>query len=110
MTYEENDVVTLLKIAIEDPRDDDYVIFNESEALSSGGGGGGGSPPCASSSRGGGCSVGVSFWCSVWWWLKIVFVLIFLAVLGVCFFLWIGPFLMNKVCCELIIILTTLFN
>ncbi|KAI3823670.1 hypothetical protein L1987_05110 [Smallanthus sonchifolius] len=42
---------------------------------------------------GGGCtSVGDSFW----WWAKLVVVLIFLAFLGVLFFVWIGPFVMNK--------------
>lgn len=90
MTYEDDDVVTLLKIAIEDPKDD-YVILNEPEGL----GGGGGSLASCSSSR---CSssVGGGFWCSLWWWAKLVLVFVFLAVLGVCFFLWIGPFLMNK--------------
>lgn len=89
MTYEDDDVVTVLKIAIEDPKDD-YVILKEPEGY-----GGGCSVP--SSSTASGCSgVGGSFWCSIWWWLKLVLVFIFLAVLGVCFFLWIGPFLMNK--------------
>ncbi|KAK9079702.1 hypothetical protein SSX86_001381 [Deinandra increscens subsp. villosa] len=94
MKYEEKDVVTLLKIAIEDPGDD-YVILSEPEGLGGGGGGGGGSQPSCSSSRGGG-NVGGGFWCCIWWWAKIVLVLMFLAVLGVCFFLWIGPFIMDK--------------
>ncbi|KAD4384736.1 hypothetical protein R6Q59_011117 [Mikania micrantha] len=92
MTYEENDVVTVLKIAIEDPGDD-YVILNQPEGL--GGVGVVGRSGGGSSSRGGG-NVGVNFWYSLWWWAKLVLVLVFLAVLGVCFFLWIGPFLMNK--------------
>ncbi|KAI3716780.1 hypothetical protein L1987_67913 [Smallanthus sonchifolius] len=69
MTYEEDNAVTLL-IAIEEP-----------ERFGGGGGGGGG---CT--------SVGDSFW----WWAKLVVVFIFLAFLGVLFFLWIGPFVMNK--------------
>ncbi|KVH90033.1 uncharacterized protein LOC112521629 [Cynara cardunculus var. scolymus] len=94
MTYEDDDVVTLLKIAIEDPKDD-YLILNEPEGLRGGGGGGGGSLASCSSAR---CStsVGGGFWWSIWWWAKLVLVFVFLAVLGVCFFLWIGPFLMNK--------------
>lgn len=96
MTYQEDDVVTQLKIAIEDPRDD-YVILNEQEDLGGGGGGRGRGSSLPSSSSSMGCaSVGVSFWCCLWWWAKLVLVFIFLAVLGVCFFLWIGPFLMNK--------------
>ncbi|KAI3687483.1 hypothetical protein L1987_81180 [Smallanthus sonchifolius] len=98
MTYEENDAVTLLKIAIEDPRDD-YVILSEPVGGGGGGGGrsGGGSLPSSSSERGGGSSnVGGGVWYCLWWWAKLVLVLLFLAVLGVCFFLWIGPFLMNK--------------
>ncbi|KAI3792547.1 hypothetical protein L2E82_06429 [Cichorium intybus] len=94
MTYEEDDVVTLLKIAIEDPKDD-YVILNEPEGFGGGNGGGGGCCSLPSSSKS--CSSdGDGFWCSIWWWAKLVLVFIFLAVLGVCFFLWIGPFLMNK--------------
>lgn len=92
MTYEDDDVVTVLKIAIEDPKDD-YVILNEPEGL--GGGGCGGSLASCSSSKGS-SSVGGGFWCSIWWWAKLLLVFVFLAVLGVCFFLWIGPFLMNK--------------
>ncbi|KAL7594984.1 hypothetical protein Lser_V15G27733 [Lactuca serriola] len=99
MTYEEADVVTLLKIAIEDPKDD-YVILKEPEGLGGGNGRGGGgccSLPSSSSSSSRSCSsVGGGFWCSLWWWSKLVLVFIFLAVVGVCFFLWIGPFLMNK--------------
>lgn len=94
MTYEEDDVVTLLKIAIEDPKDD-YVILNEPEGFGGGNGGGGGCCSLPSSSKS--CSSDDDgFWCSIWWWAKLVLVFIFLAVLGVCFFLWIGPFLMNK--------------
>ncbi|KAM0046058.1 putative SNARE associated golgi family protein [Helianthus debilis subsp. tardiflorus] len=88
MTYEETDAVTVLKIAIEDPRDD-YVILSEPEVLDAGGGGGGSGGGCCSGGGGG-------FWYCLWWWLKLVLVVLFLAVLGVCFFLWIGPFLMNK--------------
>ncbi|CAH1451494.1 unnamed protein product [Lactuca virosa] len=98
MTYEEADVVTLLKIAIEDPKDD-YVILKEPEGLGGGNGRGGGgccSLPSSSSSSRSCSSVGGGFWCSLWWWSKLVLVFIFLAVVGVCFFLWIGPFLMNK--------------
>ncbi|CAH1436331.1 unnamed protein product [Lactuca virosa] len=98
MTYEEADVVTLLKIVIED-RKDDYVILKEPEGLGGGNGRGGGgccSLPSSSSSSRSCSSVGGGFWCSLWWWSKLVLVFIFLAVMGVCFFLWIGPFLMNK--------------
>ncbi|KAD5508313.1 hypothetical protein E3N88_16016 [Mikania micrantha] len=93
MTYEEDDdAVTLLNIAIEQTRDD-YVTLIEPEGFN--GGGGDCSQPSSSSSMGftGG---GDSFWCSFWWWAKLALVLIFVAFLGVCFFLWIGPFLMNK--------------
>ncbi|KAL8226897.1 hypothetical protein R6Q57_016729 [Mikania cordata] len=94
MTYEEDDddAVTLLNIAIERTRDD-YVTLIEPEGFN--GGGGDCSQPSSSSSMGftGG---GDSFWCSFWWWAKLALVLIFVAFLGVCFFLWIGPFLMNK--------------
>nr|KAJ0194863.1 hypothetical protein LSAT_V11C700369430 [Lactuca sativa] len=98
MTYAEAYVVTLLKIAIEDPKDD-YIILQELKGLGSGNGRDGDSccslPSSSSSSRS--CSsVGGGFWCSLWWWSKLVLVFIFLAVVGVCFFLWIGPFLMNK--------------
>ncbi|MFS7913908.1 putative SNARE associated golgi family protein [Helianthus anomalus] len=79
MTYKENnDVVTLIKIAIEEPRDD-YVALTETEELTGGNGGG-----CY-----GGCG-------GFWWWLKLLVVIIFVGFCGVCFFLWIGPFLMNK--------------
>lgn len=88
MTYEENDVVTVVKIAIEDPKGD-FVKLNDPD--------GGCSAP---SSSGGG------FWCLIWWWLKLALVLMFLAVLGVSFFLWIGPFLMNKVQILLILLYT----
>ncbi|PWA72659.1 SNARE associated Golgi protein [Artemisia annua] len=74
------DVVSVIKIKIDDDhvKDDDYVILKESEG-------------------GGGCAmVNGGLWWSVWWWAKLVFVFVFLAALGVCFFLWIGPFLMNK--------------
>ncbi|XP_076960800.1 uncharacterized protein LOC143637241 [Bidens hawaiensis] len=33
---------------------------------------------------------------SIWWWGKFVFLVFFLAVLGFCFFVWIGPYLMDK--------------
>lgn len=97
---EEADVVTLLKIAIEDPKDD-YVILKEPEGL--GGGTGRGddgycSLPSPSSSSRSCSSFGGGFWCFLWWWSKLVLVFIFLPVVGVCFFLWIGPFLMNKAC------------
>ncbi|XP_076960405.1 uncharacterized protein LOC143636786 [Bidens hawaiensis] len=92
MTYVENDAITVLKIAIEDPRDG-YSILNESEVLTGGGGGGGGGCVPSSSSA---ASGGVRVWYCLWWWAKLVLVLVFLAVLGVCFFIWIGPFLMNK--------------
>ncbi|KAL8227418.1 hypothetical protein R6Q59_000097 [Mikania micrantha] len=36
-----------------------------------------------------------SVW-SLWRWAKLAFIVIFLTVLGGCFFIWIGPFLMNK--------------
>lgn len=81
MTYEENDVVTIVKIAIEDPKGD-FVKLNDPD-------GGGCSAPSSATASGG-------FWCFIWWWLKLALVLLFLAGLGVCFFLWIGPFLMNK--------------
>ena len=93
MKYEEADVVTFLKIGIEDPKDD-YVI-KEPNGLGDGNGRGGGSccslPSSSSLSR---CcsSVGGGFWCSLWWWWNLVLVFIFLAVMGVCFFLWIIPF------------------
>nr|XP_043613540.1 TVP38/TMEM64 family membrane protein slr0305 [Erigeron canadensis] len=88
MTYEDNDGVTVLKISIEDPKNDDYLILD-------GGGGGGCSVPSSSSAASGSVGGG-GIWCWIWWWLKLILVLLFLAVLGVCFFLWIGPFLMNK--------------
>ncbi|KAD3641262.1 hypothetical protein R6Q59_003875 [Mikania micrantha] len=37
-----------------------------------------------------------SVWWSLWRWAKLAFIVIFLTVLGGCFFIWIGPFLMNK--------------
>ncbi|KAK9072946.1 hypothetical protein SSX86_009382 [Deinandra increscens subsp. villosa] len=91
MTHEDDDdVVTLLKISIEEPRVD-YVKLNGPEGL------GGGNGSLQSSPSSSGCiSVGGSLWCCLWWWAKLVFVVIFLAFLGVSFFLWIGPFLMNK--------------
>ncbi|XP_076950632.1 uncharacterized protein LOC143623668 [Bidens hawaiensis] len=91
MTYVENDAITVLKIAIEDPRDG-YSILNESEVLTGGGGGGG----CVPSSSSAAATGGVRVWYCLWWWAKLVLVVVFLAVLGVCFFMWIGPFLMNK--------------
>ncbi|XP_076905694.1 uncharacterized protein LOC143561514 [Bidens hawaiensis] len=66
MTYED-DKVSLLKISIEEPRDD-YAKLNA---------------PAVS---------GHGFW----WWLKLAFVLMFLIFLGVSFIIWVGPFLMNK--------------
>ncbi|XP_076882832.1 uncharacterized protein LOC143531415 [Bidens hawaiensis] len=89
MTYVENDAITVLKIAIEDPTDE-YSILNESEVLTGGGGG------CVPSSSSSSASGGVRVWYCLWWWAKLVLVVVFLAVLGVCFFMWIGPFLMNK--------------
>ncbi|XP_076938800.1 uncharacterized protein LOC143607132 [Bidens hawaiensis] len=35
-------------------------------------------------------------WWSLWRWAKLVFIIIFVVVLGGCFVIWIGPFLMNK--------------
>ncbi|CAH1421630.1 unnamed protein product [Lactuca virosa] len=95
MTYEEADVVTLLKIVIEDPKDD-YVILKEPEGLGGGNSRGGGGCCSLPSSSSPSSSVGGGFWCSLWWWSKLVLVFIFLAVVGVCFFLWIRPFLMIK--------------
>ncbi|PWA71392.1 SNARE associated Golgi protein [Artemisia annua] len=38
----------------------------------------------------------ISIWWSFWWWGKFVFLVLFLGLLGVSFFLWIGPYLMEK--------------
>ncbi|KAI3756482.1 hypothetical protein L1987_56303 [Smallanthus sonchifolius] len=38
----------------------------------------------------------VNIWWSFWWWGKFVFLVIFLAIFAFCFFVWIGPFLMNN--------------
>ncbi|CAI9272351.1 unnamed protein product [Lactuca saligna] len=85
MTYKEADVVTLLKITIEDPKDD-YVILKEPEVLGSGNGRGSVgccSLPSSSSSLRSCSSVGDGFWCSRWWWSKLILVLIFLDVVGI---------------------------
>ncbi|KAI3710938.1 hypothetical protein L2E82_40734 [Cichorium intybus] len=88
MTYRDKDSVSQLKIAIEDCKGD-YEILIEREAL--GDCGVGVALTSSSSSKG-----GDNIWSSLWRWAKLVFVVIFVAVLGVCFFIWIGPFLMNR--------------
>ncbi|KAI3501185.1 hypothetical protein L1887_29047 [Cichorium endivia] len=84
----DKDSVSQLKIAIEDCKGD-YEILIEREAL--GDCGVGVALTSSSSSKG-----GDNIWSSLWRWAKLVFVVIFVAVLGVCFFIWIGPFLMNR--------------
>ncbi|KAI3727545.1 hypothetical protein L6452_16161 [Arctium lappa] len=94
MTYNGNeDAGSQLKIPIEDCNGD-YEILIEREEL-----GGGGALTSSGGGDGGG---GGSIWSSIGRWAKLVSLVIFLIVLGVCFFIWIAPFFMNK---ELIPIL-----
>ncbi|CAH1415603.1 unnamed protein product [Lactuca virosa] len=89
MAYGDEDSVSQLKIVTEDCKCD-YEILIEREAL---GDCGGGIALTSSSSASGG---GSEIWSSLRRWAKLVFVVILVSVLGVCFFIWIGPFLMNK--------------
>lgn len=88
MRHDNNAGISRLKIGFEDPKPD-YVIMTTPEGLADGAV----MAPSPPASPAGNCT---SFWWSLWWWGKIVFVFIFLAIVGVCFFVWIGPFLMDK--------------
>ncbi|KVH91927.1 hypothetical protein Ccrd_006063 [Cynara cardunculus var. scolymus] len=87
MSHDNDGGITRLKVGFEDPKPD-YVIMTTPEGAADGGVMAP-SPPSSTEN----CT---SFWWSLWWWGKLVFVFIFLAILGVCFFVWIGPFLMDK--------------
>lgn len=41
---------------------------------------------------------------SLWWWAKLVLVLIFVGVLAAVFLKWVGPFFMDKVCLSKIFV------
>ncbi|KAL8263791.1 hypothetical protein R6Q59_021921 [Mikania micrantha] len=82
MTLENNAGISRLKVGFEDPKPD-YIIMTSPEGLGSGG--------LALSS-----SSPFSIWWSFWWWGKLVILVAFLAILAFCFFLWIGPYLMDK--------------
>ncbi|KAM0029997.1 putative SNARE associated golgi family protein [Helianthus debilis subsp. tardiflorus] len=88
MTLENNAGITRLKVGfeLEDPKHD-YVIMTTPEGLA------GLSPSSSSSSSSGEC---ISIWWSFWWWGKLVFLVIFLVILAFCFFVWIGPYLMDE--------------
>ncbi|KAI3691715.1 hypothetical protein L6452_31517 [Arctium lappa] len=91
--HDNNAGISRLKVGFEDPKPD-YVIMTTPEGLADGAvmaPSTSPSPPPTSSSEN--CT---SFWWSLWWWGKIVFVFIFLAIFAICFFVWIGPFLMDK--------------
>ncbi|XP_024995402.1 transmembrane protein 64-like [Cynara cardunculus var. scolymus] len=91
--------MTYSQLKIPTPTEDckgDYEILIERDRL---GGGGGGALPSSSGNYSGG---GGSIWSSIGRWAKLVSLVIFLLVLGVCFSIWIVPFFMNK---ELIPIL-----
>lgn len=36
----------------------------------------------------------------VWWWARLIILLIFVGLLAAVFFKWVGPFVMNKVCTQ----------
>lgn len=36
----------------------------------------------------------------VWWWARLIILLIFVGLLAAVFFKWVGPFVMNKVCAH----------
>ncbi|KAI3682011.1 hypothetical protein L2E82_50322 [Cichorium intybus] len=91
MSHENRAGVARVKVGFADHKPD-YVIMTEEEELDDDRGGGVGVAPSPSSPSGD-CT---SIWWSFWWWGKLVFLVIFLAVLGICFFAWIGPFLMDK--------------
>lgn len=59
---------------------------------------------CGGGGRGGDGAAGDGGRClwSLWWWAKLVLVVLFVAVLGAVFFKWIGPFFMDKVSFVLI--------
>ncbi|KAL3818154.1 hypothetical protein ACJIZ3_004059 [Penstemon smallii] len=42
------------------------------------------------------CAVGGGWLWSLWWWAKLVLVILFVGVLGAVFFKWVGPFVMDK--------------
>lgn len=88
MRHDNDGGISRLKVGFEDPKPD-YVIMTTPEGLADGAVMAPSPPPSSSEN----CT---SFWWSLWWWGKLVFVSIFLVVFGICFFVWIGPFLMDK--------------
>ncbi|KAI3828853.1 hypothetical protein L1987_02963 [Smallanthus sonchifolius] len=91
MTLETNAGISRLTVGFEDHKPD-YVIITSPEGLGDDGRRGCGTAPTYFSSSGDYSSI----WWSFWWWGKLVFLVLFLAILGFCFFVWIGPFLMDK--------------
>ncbi|KAJ0482804.1 putative SNARE associated golgi family protein [Helianthus annuus] len=81
MTIESNAGISRLNVNCEDHRPD-YVIITSPEGVAT-----------TSFSSSADCT---SIWWSFWWWGKLVFLVLFLAVLGFCFFVWIGPYVMEK--------------
>ncbi|XP_071730766.1 uncharacterized protein [Rutidosis leptorrhynchoides] len=90
MSHENNATITRLKVVGFDDPKPDYIIMTSPEGI--GDHGRGGFAP-SSSSISGDC---INIWWSFWWWGKFVFLIVFLAILGFCFFVWIGPYLMEK--------------
>ncbi|KAK6130140.1 hypothetical protein DH2020_036119 [Rehmannia glutinosa] len=79
--------------------DEDLMVEYDYVKLEGGDGGG---------NYGGHCQAQTSPFCGVgcrwlWWWTKVVLVLLFVGVLGAVFFKWVGPFVMDK---EIIPIIT----
>lgn len=92
MKHENSAAMARLKVGFEDYKPD-YIIMTSPEALADDGDddGGGGVAPSSSLP-----DDYISIWWSFWWWGKLVFLVTFLAILGFCFFVWIGPYLMDK--------------
>ncbi|KAI7754205.1 hypothetical protein M8C21_019730 [Ambrosia artemisiifolia] len=82
MTIETNAGISQLKVQVTD-HTPHYVIITSPE----------GGVATTSFSSSADCT---SIWWSFWWWGKLVFLVLFLVVLGFCFFVWIGPYLMEK--------------
>lgn len=93
MPYGDVDTVSQLKIAV-DTCDYELLIHRQDIGDCCTGAGGDAMLTSYSSSRSCSSDEGGCVW---WWWAKVFIMVIVGAVLGVCFFIWVGPFLMNKV-------------
>nr|XP_043627501.1 TVP38/TMEM64 family membrane protein slr0305-like [Erigeron canadensis] len=91
MTHENNGPITHIKVGFDDDSKPDYVIITSPDG--NGGNGGGGLIPVDGAAAAGEI---ISIWWSFWWWGKFVFLIVFLAFLAFCFFVWIGPYVMEK--------------